>query len=109
MQRVIVIAASSGSLEPLKQIVSALSYETFFRWDGVGPINPDARPFVFYDPVIYHGARITFEPDEQFRFYMGIDNITNKHPPLDVKGTGGGSGIYDTHGRFYYAGAVAKF
>ena len=28
---------------------------------------------------------------------------------LGLTGIGGGSGIYDVRGRFFYAGAVAKF
>ena len=91
-----------------------LSYDTFFAWDGVGPINPDARPFIFYDPVVYHGARLTFEPDEQFRFYFGVDNITNELPPFDLTGientaAGNSGAIYPNTGRFFYGGAEVRF
>jgi outer membrane receptor protein involved in Fe transport len=41
--------------------------------------------------------------------YLGVDNLTNKEPPLGLTGIGGGSSIYDARGRFYYAGVIAKF
>jgi outer membrane receptor protein involved in Fe transport len=40
---------------------------------------------------------------------MGIDNLLNRNPPLGLSGIGDGSGIYTNRGRFFYAGAVAKF
>jgi len=40
---------------------------------------------------------------------MGIDNLTNKEPPLGATGIGGFSSVYDNRGRFFYAGAIAKF
>ena len=84
-------------------------YEDWYPKQDRPPQNADVNNIKWYPAYFYHDVRIGFNPTTKFNFYMGIDNITNKHPPLDVKGTGGGSGIYDTHGRFYYAGAVAKF
>jgi outer membrane receptor protein involved in Fe transport len=40
---------------------------------------------------------------------MGIDNLTNVKPPYGLSGIGGGSAIYDSIGRFMYAGVQAKF
>ena len=45
----------------------------------------------------------------KYNFYLGIDNLTNTKPPYALSGIGGGSGIYDDVGRFYYAGVKAKF
>lgn len=98
-----------------KQIVSGLAYETFFPWQGRTPTNPDARPFVFYDPVIYHNFRINYEPrDSHYRFFMGIDNATNELPPYDLFGTenpasGVSGAVYPNTGRLFYAGAEVRF
>jgi outer membrane receptor protein involved in Fe transport len=85
------------------------SYEDWFSKQGRAPENADINNIQWYPATFYHDVRVGFNPTKKFNFYLGIDNIMNTHAPLDVRGTGGGSGIYDTHGRFYYAGAVAKF
>jgi len=91
-----------------KQIVAGFGYETFFSNQGRGPTNPDARPFVFYDPIIYHNVRIGLNANEKFRFYFGVDNLSNELPPYDLTGTGADA-IYPNTGRFFYAGVEAKF
>jgi outer membrane receptor protein involved in Fe transport len=85
------------------------SYEDWFSKQGRAPENADINNIQWYPATFYHDVRVGFNPTKKFNFYLGIDNSMNTHAPLDVRGTGGGSGIYDTHGRFYYAGAVAKF
>lgn len=91
-----------------KQIVSGLGYETFFTNQGRGPTNPDARPFVFYDPIVYHSVRIGLNATDNFRFYFGVDNLSNELPPYDLTGTGSDA-IYPNTGRMFYAGVEAKF
>jgi len=91
-----------------KQIVSGLSYETFFASQGRPALNPDARPFVYYDPIVYHNIRIGVNATEKFRLYMGVDNLSNELPPYDSTGTGADA-IYPNTGRFLYAGVEAKF
>ena len=76
---------------------------------GRPPTNPDAFPRDFYPRVVYHSIRAGVDVNDQFRFYGGIDNITDRQPPLGLDGTGAGSGIYDNVGRFFYIGAEAKF
>jgi outer membrane receptor protein involved in Fe transport len=76
---------------------------------GRPPTNPDAFPFIDYPDVMYHAFRLGFEATEDFKFYMGVDNALNRKPPFDLTGTGGGSGIFPVTGRFFYAGAEAKF
>jgi outer membrane receptor protein involved in Fe transport len=77
---------------------------------GRPPSNPDAFPFKNYPDVLYHALRVGFEPeDTQFRFYIGVDNLLDQRPPFDLTGTGGGSGIFPVTGRFFYAGAEARF
>lgn len=84
-------------------------YEDFFSKQGRDPQNADYADRIFYPSVMYHDLRLDFEAAEKFNFYVGVDNVTNKLPPLGLTGAGGGSGIYNNIGRFFYAGAVAKF
>ncbi len=85
-----------------------LSYETQFEHQGRGPTNPDARPFRYYPSQVVHNARINFEPTSKYRFYTGVDNVTNELPPLDLNGNEGGSPFGPT-GRYFYAGAEIRF
>ncbi|PXA91973.1 TonB-dependent receptor [Nostoc sp. 3335mG] len=91
-----------------RQIVSGLSYETFFPSQGRPPLNPDARPFVYYDAIIYHNLRVAINPTDRYRFYIGVDNVTNELPPYELSGTGDDA-TYPNTGRFFYAGVMAKF
>lgn len=92
-----------------KQIVQGFGYETFFTNQGRGPTNPDARPFVFYDPVVYHNVRVGLNGnDKKHRFYFGIDNVSNELPQYDLTGTGDDA-IFPNTGRFFYAGVETKF
>jgi outer membrane receptor protein involved in Fe transport len=84
-------------------------YEDFFSVQGRPPQDADWADRQFYPSVVYHDVRLGFDVNKQFNFYMGIDNFTNRKPPLGATGIGVGSGIYDVRGRFFYAGAVAKF
>ncbi|MBO9696612.1 MAG: TonB-dependent receptor [Sphingopyxis sp.] len=84
-------------------------YEDFFSKQGRDPQNADYADRRFYPSVMYHDLRLDFEAAEKFNLYVGVDNVTNKLPPLGLTGAGGGSGIYNNIGRFFYAGAVAKF
>jgi outer membrane receptor protein involved in Fe transport len=90
-----------------KQVVNF--YEDFFSVQGRPPQNEDWADIRFYPSVMYHDARIAFEPIDDFEFYAGVDNITNRQPPFGLTGIGAGSSIYDIRGRFFYAGAIAKF
>lgn len=85
---------------------------------GRAPSNPDRFNPAFYPETFYHALRFGIEPSKRFRFYAGVDNVFNTLPPLGLDGTGtgalgggGGAGgaIYPNTGRFFYAGAEAKF
>ncbi|WFL78955.1 TonB-dependent receptor [Altererythrobacter arenosus] len=91
-----------------KQIVNCCQYETFFGIDGRAPLDPDATPFPYYPERWYHDVRFEFDATEDFKFYMGVDNVTDTLPPYDMLGTEAGS-LYDPTGRFFYAGVRAKF
>jgi outer membrane receptor protein involved in Fe transport len=55
--------------------------------------------------VWYHDVRLGYTVNK-FNFYVGVDNIFDKLPPVGLTGVGAGSGIYSDLGRFIYAGAV---
>jgi len=55
--------------------------------------------------VFYHDVRLDYTLNK-YQFYVGIDNLFNRLPPLGLTGAGAGSGIYNNYGRFFYAGAV---
>ncbi|HJS11299.1 TonB-dependent receptor domain-containing protein [Sphingopyxis sp.] len=84
-------------------------YEDFFSKQGRDPENADYADRRFYKAVMYHDVRLDFAAGDKFNLYAGVDNVTNRLPPLGLTGAGGGSGIYNNIGRFFYAGAVAKF
>jgi outer membrane receptor protein involved in Fe transport len=98
-----------------KQMLLGVTYETIRPWQGRQPTNPDIRPFDFYKPVVYHNIRVGMKAAKDFRFYMGIDNLTNELPPYDLTGTenpsatGQSGAVYPNTGRFFYAGAEFKF
>jgi len=85
------------------------TYEDFNSVQGRPPENADYADQKKYGAQWYHDVRVGFDVTKDYNFYLGIDNLTNTKPPLGLTGIGGGSGIYDARGRFFYAGAVAKF
>jgi outer membrane receptor protein involved in Fe transport len=84
-------------------------YENTFSKQGRAPQDADAFPIVYYPERWYNDARLDIEANDKFNFYLGVDNIANELPPFGLTGVGGGSAIYNNTGRFFYAGAVAKF
>jgi len=85
------------------------TFESYYSKQGRDPQNADVNDIKWYPEAFYHDVRFGYNASSRYNFYVGVDNLTNKKPPLGLSGTGGGSGIYDNRGRFYYAGAVAKF
>lgn len=84
-------------------------YEDQNSFQGRPPLNADAFPRVYYPDVFYHDIRVAFETEDQFRFYLGVDNFTDRLPPFGLQGTGDGSAIFDNLGRTFYAGAEFRF
>lgn len=85
------------------------TYEDFNSVNGLAPLDPDYAPRKKYPHRFYQDVRVGFDVTKDYNFYMGIDNLLNTKPPLGLTGIGAGSSIYDARGRFFYAGAVAKF
>jgi outer membrane receptor protein involved in Fe transport len=64
---------------------------------------------IWYPTVWYHDIRLGLDVDRRFNFYVGVDNVLNRMPPLGQLGNTAGSGIYSNTGRFVYAGFRADF
>jgi outer membrane receptor protein involved in Fe transport len=90
-----------------KMAVGAIENHTSFQ--GRAPQNLDDFDIPFYPDVLYVNTRLGINIRKGSTFYIGIDNVTNRIPPLGATGTGGGSAIFDIFGRRFYAGISAKF
>ena len=84
------------------------TYESQHGFDGNPPTNADLTEEVWYPDAFYHSIRANVEVADKFNFYVGVDNLFDKKPPLGLLGTAGGD-PYDTVGRFLYAGAQFEF
>jgi hypothetical protein len=79
------------------------------------PNNLDYSDIRKYNRVFYSDARIAWDLKglgglgKDFQFYVGVDNMFNKQPPLGSTATGAGSAIYDIRGRNLYTGFRARF
>ncbi len=90
-----------------KQSVGAIENRIAFQ--DRAPQNLDDFSIPYYPDVLYIGAKLGVDIGERSNFYVGIDNLTDRLPPLGATGTGFGSGIFDNVGRRFYAGMTAKF
>lgn len=92
-----------------------LSKQTIGAWrtqnseQGRPPENPDAFPQVFYPSVTYSDIRASARINDAHTFFVGVDNLFDRLPPLDLLGDGAGSAIFPNMGRFFYAGFTASF
>jgi outer membrane receptor protein involved in Fe transport len=84
-------------------------YEDLFSVQGRPPQNADYADRQFYPRRFYHDVRLGIDTDTRFNIYLGVDNVTNTKPPLGLTGITAGGAVYDNRGRFFYAGAVARF
>ena len=83
--------------------------EDYLSVNGLPPQNNDYAPIVKYPTVTYHDIRLGLDVTEKLNMYLGVDNVGDKKPPFGLSGVGGGSGIYDVRGRYFYVGFNAKF
>jgi outer membrane receptor protein involved in Fe transport len=82
--------------------------ENIVSVQGRPPEDEDAYPIRYFRPAWYHNVRLGFDL-ARYNFYVGVDNLTNRLPPPSVSGISDQGAIYDVIGRFFYAGAVARF
>ncbi|HTU09934.1 MAG TPA: TonB-dependent receptor [Allosphingosinicella sp.] len=90
-----------------RQTVPAF-YESQHSFQGRPPTNADISDREWFPDLFIHGIRMGYRVNEQFRFYAGIDNFTDRQPPLGLLGTGGGEGV-DAIGRYFYAGVLVNW
>lgn len=98
-------------------------YEDFYEVAGAcnqltascPPFNSDWADIRKYPSVMYHDIRADVNLEslggygKDFLFFAGIDNLTDKKPPLGTTATGAGSAIYNVLGRRFFAGFRARF
>ena len=85
------------------------TYEDYNSLNGLPPQNEDYAPIKKYPDVFYHDIRAAYDIDDNYSFYLGVDNVFNKMPPYGLTGIGEGSGVYPNMGRYFYTGVTAKF
>ena len=83
--------------------------EDVFTVGGNPPQNADYAEAKYYPEVFYHDVRAAYDLTDDVNAYIGVDNLTNRVPPYGLTGAGGGSGIYESRGRFFYAGFKVGF
>jgi outer membrane receptor protein involved in Fe transport len=112
------------------RFIGPMSTNTFenFAPDGLNlGFNPGATPVGGddadwstprkYPAITYHDLRFEWNVargnasnlSRDLRFYVGVDNVLDRMPPLGVTATGAGSAIYEFRGRNFYAGFRARF
>lgn len=84
-------------------------YTYYNSLNGNPPADPYYANYEYYPVIAYHDIRLAFDVNRKLNWYAGVDNIGNKHPPLDTTGLGAGSGVYDVRGRYFYTGISANF
>jgi iron complex outermembrane recepter protein len=91
-----------------------------YRVNYLGPVvdNLTATTPIRVGAFAYHDLQLRVELDKQkaFGFYIGVDNIGDKKPPIfgdtnqvTFPGTQTSANTYDLYGRMLYAGASFKF
>ncbi len=85
--------------------MSEFPYEDTHSFEGRPPQNADVADRINTGAVWYHDLRLDYTINK-YQFYLGVDNVFNRLPPLGLTGAGAGSGIYNNYGHFFYGGAV---
>lgn len=91
------------------------AYEDFNELQGRPPQDLDYSDIRKYPAVFYHDVRFDWDVaggnglGRDLNFFVGVDNVFDRQPPLGATGTGTGSAIYSIRGRNYFAGFRARF
>jgi|688.fasta_scaffold51943_2 outer membrane receptor protein involved in Fe transport len=85
------------------------TFEDFNSINGLPPQNADYAAVQRYPATAYMDIRGAVDVNDDLNIYIGIDNVFDRMPPYGLTGVGGGSGIYDNRGQYFYTGIVAKF
>lgn len=87
---------------------SITDWEAQHDTNGVPALDPYYADRVYYPSAFYHSVRAELKVDDRFSIYGGVNNLTDKKPPLGLLGNGNDA-IFDNVGRFMYVGANVKF
>lgn len=86
------------------------SYETQHAYAGLPALNADLYPVKWYPDVFYHNLSASYEVNDRFSLYGGVNNIADRQAPYSLTGqTPSAGSIYDIFGRSFYAGAKVRF
>ena len=86
--------------------------------NGQPPQNADFASPIKTPNIFYHDVRFAISPNDRFSFYLGIDNVLDRKPPLGAIGvaqvtgaanTAATTGQFDNKGRYFYSGVTVKF
>jgi outer membrane receptor protein involved in Fe transport len=114
------------------QYISSMFISTFEDQNSINnlpPANADFADTLRVPAVFYHDMRLEWNVEggdsflgrlvpgdrTELQFYVGVDNIFDRHPPLGSPATGAGPGavgnaaIWDPFGRQFYGGFRARF
>ncbi|MGN7917222.1 TonB-dependent receptor domain-containing protein [Lysobacter sp. ESA13C] len=72
--------------------------------------NPTSTRPIKAGSGVFHDVRGSYTiKDSGWQIYGGVTNLFDSDPPVNLFGTGFGSGLYDSIGRAYYVGVNYKF
>jgi outer membrane receptor protein involved in Fe transport len=91
------------------------AYANLYSINGNPPQNADVIDITRYPAIFYQNLRLAIQigststTRKGIEWFFGVDNITDRHPPLGTSATGSGSAIYNITGRSFYSGIRATF
>jgi iron complex outermembrane recepter protein len=71
--------------------------------------NPTQTTPIRAGAGFFNDVRAGYSFKNGMQAYVGITNVFDRNPPVNLFGTGLGSALYDAMGRSYYAGFNYKF
>jgi outer membrane receptor protein involved in Fe transport len=71
--------------------------------------NPTQTTPIRAGAGFFNDVRVGYSFKNGWQAYVGITNVFDRNPPVNLFGTGFGSALYDAMGRGYYAGFNYKF
>jgi outer membrane receptor protein involved in Fe transport len=84
------------------------TWEATHSFQGRPPTDPDFSDIAYYPQIVYVDMRFSYKVNSKFRFYMGVDNLTDRLPPLGDLGSVSGD-PFTAIGRYFYGGAQVEF
>jgi outer membrane receptor protein involved in Fe transport len=90
-------------------------YANLYSINGNPPQNPEIYNITRYPSVFYHNVRAsvqlgsTRDDKRGMEWFIGVNNVGNRHAPLNATGLTANSSIYDVLGRSFFSGVRATF